>query len=147
MGKRKVIINCGAVIVKNNKILLVQEAEEPFRGKWNFPLGKIEYGEKIMGTIIRETKEETGYDVELTHFLGVYQSFSTPGLNTIIVMFRAKPIGGKLSFDKKESLQSKWFSLEEFNKLSDEELFDPEMRNVVDRALKSPRPLDNIVNF
>jgi ADP-ribose pyrophosphatase YjhB (NUDIX family) len=60
MEKGKIVINTGAVIVKDDKILLVQEAEEPFRGKWNFPLGKIEYGEKVMGTIIREAGEETG---------------------------------------------------------------------------------------
>lgn len=147
MRKREIIINSGAVIVKDDKVLLVQEAKEPFRGKWNFPLGKIEYGEKIMATIIRESREETGYDVELTDCLGIYQTLSTPGLNVIIVMFKAKPIGGKLGFDKKELLKSKWFSLEEFKKLSDEELFHPEMRNVVDRAFNDPRPLDSYVDF
>ncbi len=147
MKKRELILNAGAVIIENNKILLVQEAEQPFRGKWNFPLGKIEYGERVMGTTIREAKEETGYDVELTHFLGVYQSLSTPGLNVIIIMFRAKPIRGKLDFDKEELLQSKWFSPGEFDELSDEQLFHPEMRNVVKRAFENPQPLSNYVEF
>ena len=49
MEKRKKIINAGAVIVKDDKILLVQEAEKPFRGKWNFPIGKIE--DKEMATL------------------------------------------------------------------------------------------------
>ncbi|GAI92674.1 unnamed protein product, partial [marine sediment metagenome] len=80
-------------------------------------------------------------------FLGVYQSLSTPGLNVIIIMFKAKPISGKLDFDKKELLKSKWFSLEEFKNLSDEELFHPEMRNVVDRVFNDPRPLDSYVDF
>lgn len=113
--KKQLIINAGAVIFQNGKLLLVQEAVEPYKGKWNFPLGQIENNETIKEAIIREAKEETGYDVELTDFLGVYQSLSTPQLNVIIIMFKAKPVGGELDFDEEELLQSKWFSLGEFN--------------------------------
>lgn len=147
MIKRKLIINIGAVILKDDKILFVQEAVEPHRGKWNFPLGQIENNETIEEAIIREAKEETGYDIELTDFLGVYQSLSAPGVNVIIVMFKAKPIGGELDFDKEELLQSRWFALEDFNKLPDGELFHTEMRNVIKRALEDTRSLDNYVVF
>jgi len=145
--EKRIIINTGAVIIENNRILLVQEAEEPFRGKWNFPLGKIEKDETVIAAVLREVKEETGYDVKLTSFLGVYQNLSSPELNVIIIMFGATPVGGKLDHDKKELLQSKWFSLQEFNSFSNKDLFHPEMRNVVNRALKDSRPLDTYIHF
>ena len=147
MSERKLIINAGAVIIENNKILLVQEAEAPFTGKWNFPLGQIESDELISDTVKREVKEETGYDIKLTYFLGVYQSLSQPRVNVVIVMFKAKPIDGKLEFDKKELLQSKWFDLKEFNNLSDNQLFHPEMRRVVTKALENPQPLTSYILF
>lgn len=147
MKQRKVVVNSGAVIVKDSKILLVQEANDPFRGKWNFPLGQIENNERVKETVIREVKEETGYDIELTHFLGVYQTLSESGVNVIVIMFRGKVVSGKLTFDKKELLKSKWFFLDEFERLPDSQLCYSEMRNVVNRALKNPRSLDGYKEF
>jgi ADP-ribose pyrophosphatase YjhB (NUDIX family) len=142
----ELIINTGAVVLKDSKVLLVQEAEEPFRGKWNFPLGKLEH-ETILEGVVREVKEETGYEIKLTGFLGVYQNIPADNLNVVIVMFSAEPVSGELKFDPNEHLQARWFQLEEFEKLPDSEVFHPEMKNVVKRALKDKRGLDNYTHF
>ncbi len=41
-------------------------------GSWSIPGGRMEPGETIRQTAIRETREETGYSVELTRLVGLY---------------------------------------------------------------------------
>ena len=50
----------GGLIEKDNKFLLVQEAKEKCKGKWNIPAGHIEINESVIDCLKREIKEETG---------------------------------------------------------------------------------------
>lgn len=61
-----------ALIVKEGKILstLRNDPHRPdYHQKWEFPGGGMECGENIAENIIRETKEETGYDIEIVEML------------------------------------------------------------------------------
>jgi 8-oxo-dGTP diphosphatase len=58
------IVGVGAVIMLEGKILLEQRKNEPGRGKWSVPGGKVELGETPEKAVIRETKEETGLVVD-----------------------------------------------------------------------------------
>ena len=49
-----------AVVIRHNKVLLVCRGQEPNKGRWGFPGGKIEIGETIEEAALRELKEETG---------------------------------------------------------------------------------------
>jgi ADP-ribose pyrophosphatase YjhB (NUDIX family) len=41
-------------------------------GNWSFPGGVMEIGETLEQCLIRETREETGYEIEITGLLGIY---------------------------------------------------------------------------
>ncbi|MBL1073447.1 NUDIX domain-containing protein [Nocardia sp. 2] len=41
-------------------------------GNWSLPGGIMEIGETLEQCVIRETKEETGLDIEITRLLGIY---------------------------------------------------------------------------
>ena len=56
----------------DNKILLIRRNTVPFKGYWGLPGGRMDPGETIDQTIIRETKEETGLDVEIVRKIGEY---------------------------------------------------------------------------
>lgn len=52
------------IVIRDDKVLLVQRANPPDAGRWGFPGGKIELGERIMDAAAREIKEETAITVK-----------------------------------------------------------------------------------
>ena len=58
------IVGIGSVITREGKIALIKRGNEPSKGKWTIPGGLVELGETLEQAVIRETKEETGLDVE-----------------------------------------------------------------------------------
>ena len=49
-----------AVVIHDNKVLLVQRKKQPNAGLWGFPGGHIELGETGLACAVRELQEETG---------------------------------------------------------------------------------------
>ena len=62
-----VILRCGT------KYLLLERAKAPNTGKFVPVGGKLEAHESPVGTAIRETLEETGWEVDPIAFVGAYQ--------------------------------------------------------------------------
>lgn len=57
-----------AIIIKDNKILLLKRNEEPFKGQWDLPGGFMQEKETPSEALKREVKEELGVDnIELTY--------------------------------------------------------------------------------
>ena len=87
----KHIVSAATIVLnKQGELLLIKG---PRRG-WEMPGGQVEEGESLMAAAIRETKEETGIDIEVLKFCGVFQNVNQSICNTL---FLAKPIGGKLA--------------------------------------------------
>ena len=74
---------------------------------WNLPGGGLEKGETPWGCIIRETKEETGLDIEVSHLMGIY---SKPQKDEVVFMFVCHISGGELKLTE-ESRALKYFAL------------------------------------
>jgi 8-oxo-dGTP diphosphatase len=96
-----------ATIVLNEKgeILLIKG---PRRG-WEMPGGQVEVGESLKEAAIRETKEETGIDIEVIKFCGIFQNVSKSICNTL---FLGTPVGGELTTSD-ESLEVGYFPITE----------------------------------
>jgi 8-oxo-dGTP diphosphatase len=58
------IVGVGAVIIKEDKIVLEKRGSSPSKGKWTIPGGLVELGESLENAVIRETEEETCLQVE-----------------------------------------------------------------------------------
>lgn len=69
----------GAIIVNENKLLLVKRIWHPFRGFWQLPGGFINYGETPVEALKRELKEELDVEVEVMKLYHIdedkYQNF------------------------------------------------------------------------
>lgn len=108
------------VVLKDNKILFVQEAKPEVRGKWNLPGGSLEPNENIADGAKRETKEEASVDVEIVAVLGVYRRQS------LRFVFWGELIGGEPKPDD-NVLDVKWFSPDEIVHMGDDELISPKI--------------------
>ena len=92
------------VLNERNEILLIKG---PSRG-WEMPGGVVEEGESLKDAAVRETKEESGIDIEVIEFCGVFQNVSVCICNTL---FLGRPIGGELTTTP-ESLEVGFFPIE-----------------------------------
>jgi 8-oxo-dGTP diphosphatase len=54
----------GAVVFKDNKILLVKRAKPPAQGLWAIPGGSVKLGETLQQAVQREILEETGITIQ-----------------------------------------------------------------------------------
>jgi len=85
-----------AVIQKGKCIVLIKRRFEPFRGRWAFPGGFVDYGERVEDAVIREAREETGLDIELVRLIGVYSDPDRdPRKHVAVVSYLARIAGGK----------------------------------------------------
>lgn len=96
-------------VIHEGKILLTQR--EDFE-TWCLPSGGVEDRESLGQAAVRETKEETGLDVELTRLVGIYSRLGNwaPGY---IVLFAAKPADGAIKCQEGETIAVKWFAFDE----------------------------------
>lgn len=84
----------GAIFESEGEIVLIQRAIEPGYGKWTFPGGFVERGERAEAAAERETLEETGVEIEVTGIVGLY---SYEGQVPAIAVFSARVVGGELA--------------------------------------------------
>lgn len=116
----------GAILRHNGKILLVKRAVEPAKGKWDIPGGFVEPDETTEAAIIREVKEETGLQANITKILGTFgptwYEFKGRGqYNTDIFYEMESSSADFLAADDAE--ECKWFAPDELPQ--DEELAFP----------------------
>ncbi|MER5389914.1 NUDIX domain-containing protein [Saccharopolyspora sp. NPDC002686] len=126
-----------AAIVRDelDRVLMIERTDN---GLWAVPGGAQEIGETTRESVIREVREETGIDVEVTGIVGIYsdprhviayddgevrQEFS--------IVFHAKRIGGEPRTSS-ESRQVHWVEPAKIDRLD----IHPSMRLRIQHALE-----------
>lgn len=115
----KVYVVAGVVLKQDGKYLLVQEnwpENKEVHGTWNLPAGRVDVGDSIEQTAVKEAKEESGFDVELIKKLGIYQNTASEAVKHV---FEAKIVGGELKWPEEEILDAKWLTFEEIKNMKD----------------------------
>ena len=73
---RKMPILCvDGIITYQGKYLLVKRKNEPLKGRYWTPGGRVYRGEKITDALIRKMKEECGLDIKIITLMGFYEDF------------------------------------------------------------------------
>ena len=110
------IIACGGLVEDQAGNILIVKTHH---GGWVFTGGQVEVGENLMDGVIREVKEESGIDIEVTSLIGVYTNSGmhkwydgvTDVPTKLMLDFACKPIGGELGTSD-ETTDSRWIKKE-----------------------------------
>jgi len=100
----------------HDKILLIKRRTVPFNGYWALPDGRVDPGETVEQTIVREVKEETGLDVAIVRKIGEYHE---QGIQDEVeydycpACFLVKTLSREIRKQESEIEEIKLFSLDE----------------------------------
>ncbi|OIZ62951.1 DNA mismatch repair protein MutT [Eisenbergiella tayi] len=94
-----------AVIRDGDSIFATARGYDDFKGKWEFPGGKIEAGETPQQALMREIKEELDTDIEAGELIDTIE-YDYPAFHLSMDCFWAKVIDGQLEL--KEAEEACW---------------------------------------
>lgn len=122
VGNEKVImVVAGAFVLDEKNRVLMQKRSD--NGQWGFPGGFMELGENVQDTARREIYEETGLKLDELELFGIYsgpqydKTFSNGDQVSLVhVLFICKRYSGELVESNDESIENKFYSLEELPK-------------------------------
>lgn len=104
----------GAVVFKDNRVLLVQRKNEPASGQWAIPGGRVNYGETLKAAAEREVLEETGLRIEAGKTIFIFEYIKS--FHYIIIDLEAQFISGEpVAAD--DALDVRWVSSRELKQL------------------------------
>jgi 8-oxo-dGTP diphosphatase len=116
-GKDFIGVGAGAVILRDNKILLLLRTRSPEAGSWSIPGGKVEFGEKIETALVREVKEEIGVDSEVVALLGITNHIlPEEKVHWLSPPFLVRIHGEPINVEPDKHKDMKWFDVDDLPK-------------------------------
>ncbi len=121
--KRPLSMGAGAVVIQDERVLLVRNIYGVTKGRYLLPAGRVQVGELPDVTAVRETFEETNLRVEIEGLLGVRLWVMDDGEHNYFFMFKAKLLSpvSELRANTNEIDDARFFSREEMDALSGDE--------------------------
>lgn len=92
-------LGCYGIIIKNNKILLIDKNGGPYDSKLDLPGGQFQFGERPIDTLKREIKEEVGIDckkIELLDVDSVFFNWGNIKVHHIGIFYHILDYGGDI---------------------------------------------------
>ena len=131
-------VDVRAAVIKDNKILLVQERTDK---KWALPGGWADVGSVPSEVAIRETKEESGYDVKPMKVVGVFDANRQGGqlefFHAFKIIFLCDLLGGEAKTSD-ETMEVRFFSFDELPPFSQNRTNDNHINEII-AHLKDPQ--------
>jgi ADP-ribose pyrophosphatase YjhB (NUDIX family) len=107
-------VGCGAAILRDGRLLLVQRRRDPEAGHWGLPGGKIDLFETIAAAIEREIAEEVGLKIEARNLLCmVDQIDEANGTHWVAPVYLVQDVQGDPQVLEPDALAGcGWFALD-----------------------------------
>jgi 8-oxo-dGTP diphosphatase len=135
------IVAVSALIIRDGSILLVKRANEPNKGKWSLPGGKLELGETVRQAAEREALEECSVRVMADHIFEVtdhiiHDDAGRVKYHYVLIDLIARYISGEARAQS-DAAECRWFTIKELDKLDT----TAQLRSVIMRAIsQGPSP-------
>jgi 8-oxo-dGTP diphosphatase len=102
----------GAVVLREDEVLLVRRGQEPSRGKWSIPGGVLELGETIGEAARREVREECGLEIEVGPVVEIRDAIFRDDAGRIqfhyvLIDIVARYVGGELTIGS-DAQEARW---------------------------------------
>jgi ADP-ribose pyrophosphatase YjhB (NUDIX family) len=115
------LVGVGAVIIDDDRVVLVKRGHAPLEGKWSIPGGVLEVGETLRKAAMREALEETGLTIEPTELLGVFERVIPDDegrmqYHYVLIDFLCRRKAGNLAAAD-DAAEARWFRREELSRL------------------------------
>src|SRR5882724_11103475 len=116
------LVGVGAIIIEENRVVLVKRAHPPLQAEWSIPGGVLEIGELVREAAVREAREETGLVVEPGELLGVYDRVlrneeKRVQYHYVLIDFLCRRVSGEL-LAASDAAEVRWFTREELQALN-----------------------------
>jgi ADP-ribose pyrophosphatase YjhB (NUDIX family) len=130
------IASAHAIVIRGDRVLLVQRAAEPSKGQWSVPGGVIELGETIAAAVRREVREECGIEIEPGQVVNVADRVSPDEAGRIrhhyvVIYLLARYVGGEARASS-DAAAVRWVTHEELDGLD----MVPVARQALQRAFE-----------
>jgi 8-oxo-dGTP diphosphatase len=114
--KRVNVVYCLIYDEENEQVLIVHNRDA---NTWTMPGGAVENDETLEQAAIREVKEETGLQVEISDVVAVNEClFKRENEHAIFITFRAEITGGKISIENPNEISKiTWVDIQAADKL------------------------------
>ncbi len=114
-------VGVGAIVFRDGNVLLVRRGQEPSKGLWSIPGGKVELGESLQRAVEREIFEETGIIIHAnepiyTFDLVEHDDAGRVKYHYVIVDLIADYIEGEIQAGD-DAIDARWVSPREIEKL------------------------------
>lgn len=117
-GPRPPIVCVGAVVIDDDRLLLVRRGHAPSAGFWSVPGGRVEPGETLAQAVVRELAEETGLEGVCGSLLGWSELLSDVGdehvdEHLVILDFNVTVLEGTEPTAGTDAREARWVPLGE----------------------------------
>lgn len=115
------IVGVGAVVVEDEKVLIVRRGRPPKMGAWSIPGGGVRLGEELECACMREVREETGLKVDIVSEGRVLNritrdEWGRARFHYVLIDYVCRPAGGVLRAASDVS-EAQWLPLNEISAL------------------------------
>lgn len=102
----------GAIVVLDDRLLLIRRGHGPAAGRWSVPGGRVEGGELLAEAVVRELAEETGLEGVCGELVGWVERVSEDQ-HFVILDFRATVLDDRDPVAGDDATEARWVPLED----------------------------------